>query len=200
MPSKILIESFRHTTQSVTIYTSHRPCSVPHIVIHESPLNDPYVVWNNSPDSQNYCFLTISSPDPSLYDDEIADNCFTDTSSSLCDSSAPVIPIDFSSTHEQDLDNFFGEDSYEDSYETQHNNHNKDEFVILQYSEFKDDTTTFPSNSRFFTPDDNLKEEDSLPPLDDWYITIANRCMPPEEVEAAATAASVPCCVIEHIC
>jgi hypothetical protein len=185
--SKILIESFRHTTQSVTIYTSHRPCSVPHIVIHESPLNDPYIIWNNTPESQNYCFLAISSPDPSLYDYEIADNCFTDTSSSLCDSSAPVTPKDFSSTHEQDLDIFFGEDTYE----TQHNDHNKDEFVIPQYSELRDYTTTFPSNSRFFISDD--KEEDiSLPPLDDWYITIANRCMPPEEAEAEGAAAAVP--------
>jgi hypothetical protein len=133
---------------------------VPHIVIHESPLNDPCVVWNNLPDSQNYCFLAISSPDPTLYDYEIADNCLTDTSSSLCDSSAPVTPKDFSSTHEQqDLDIFFGEDTYE----TQHN-HNKDEFVIPQYSELRDNTTTFPLNSRFFISDD--KEEDHiLPPL-----------------------------------
>lgn len=116
---------------------------MPHIVIHESPLNDPYVVSNNSPDSQNYCFLAISSPDPSLYDYIIADNCFTDTSSSLydSDSSAPVTPKDFSSTLEQDLEFFLGEDTYE----TQHNNQNKDEFMILQYSELRD--MTFPSNS-----------------------------------------------------
>jgi len=177
-PAEILIESFRHTTQNVTIYTSHRPCSVPHIVIHESLFNDPYVVWRNSPDSQNYCFLSISSPDPSLYDYKITDN-FTDTSSSLFDSSPPVTPKDFSCTLEQDLD-IFGEDTYE----TQHHwhNQNKDEFMIPQYSEPSDDTA-FPSNSKFITiPDD--KEEDSLPPLDDWYITIANRCMPPEKVVA----------------
>ena len=166
---KILIESFRHTTESVTIYTSHRPCSVPHIVIHESPPNDPYVVWNNSADSQNYYFLPISSPDPSLYDYKITDNCFTDTSSSLFDSSCPVTPKDFSCTLEQDLDILFGEDSYK----TQHDNQD----------ELREDTT-FPSNSKFFIPDD--KEEDSLPPLDDWYFTIANRCMPP------AQAATIP--------
>ena len=163
-PSKVLIESFRHTTQSVTIYTSHRPCSVPHIVIHESPLNDPYVVWNNSPDSQNYCFLAIYSPNPSLYDYN------TDTSSSLCDSSAPVTPDDFSSPLEQVLDTFFDEDICE----MQLHNQDKDKFMIPQYFEPRDDTT-FPSNSKFFIPDD--KEEDSLPPLDDWYITIANRCI-----------------------
>ena len=170
-PSKILIESFRHTTESITIYTSHRPCSVPHIVIHESPLNDPYVVWNNSPDSQNYCFLAIYSPNPSLYDYKMADNCVTDTSSSLCDSSAPVTPNDFSSTLEQVLDTFFGEDTCEMQ---RNNNQDKDESMIPQDFEPRDNTT-FPSNSKFFIPDD--KEEDSLPPLDDWYITIANRCI-----------------------
>ena len=163
---------------------------MPHIVIHETPLNDPYVVWNNSPESQNYCFLAISSPNPSLYDYKSADNCFIDISSSLCDSSAPVTPKDFSSTLEQDLDIFFGEDTYE----IQHNNQNKDEFVIPQYSEPRDDTT-FSSNSKFFIPDD---EEDSLPPLDDWYITIANRCMPPEEAEAVAASAAVSLLTLRH--
>ena len=162
-PFKILIESFRHTTQSVTIYNSHRPCSVPHIVIHDSPFNDPYVVWNNSPDSQNYFFLSISSPDPSLYDRKITDN-FTDTSSSLFDSTTPVTPKDFSCTLEQDLDIFPGEGSYV----AQH------KFMIPQYSERLRGDTTFPSNFNFLIPDD--KGEDSLPPLDDWYITIANRC------------------------
>lgn len=146
---------------------------MPHIVIHESPPNDPYVVWNNSPDSQNYCFLAISSPDPSIYDYIITDNYFTDTSSSLFDSSAPVTPKDFSCPLEQDLDIFPGEDTYDTP--------NKDEFMIPRYFELSDGTT-FPSNSKFFTPDD--KEEDSLPPLDDWYITISNRCMPPEKVVA----------------
>lgn len=169
--TKILIESFRHTTQSIAIYTSHRPCFVPHIVIHESPLNDPIVVWNNSPNSQNYCFLAISSPDPSLYDYKITDNWFTDTSSSLCDSSAPVTPKDFSCTLEEDLDVLFAKDAYE----TQRNNQSKDQFMIPQYSELRDGTT-FPSNSKFFIPDE---EEDSLPPLDDWYITISNRSMRP---------------------
>ena len=151
---------------------------MPHIVIHESPPNDPYVVWNNSPDTQNYCFLAISSPDPSLFDYKTTDNCFTDaSSSSLFDSSAPITPKDFSFTREQDLDILFGGDIYE----TRHNL-SKDHFMIPpQYSELRDDTT-FPSHSKFFIPDD--KEEDSLPPLDDWYITIANRCMPPEKVVA----------------
>ena len=111
-------------------------------------------------------------------------DCFTDTSSSsLCDSSAPVTPKDFSITLEKDLDIFFGENSCESQY----NNQNRDEFVISQYSESRDGTT-FPSNSKFFIPDD--KEEDSLPPLDDWYIAIANRCMPPEEAETKATVAA----------
>jgi hypothetical protein len=167
---KILIESFRHTTQSVTIYTSHRPCSVPHIVIHQSPLNDLIVVWNNSPNSQNYFFLAISSPASSYYDYKITDtDYFTDASSSLCDSSAAVTPEGFSCMLEQDLDISPGEDTYE----TQHNNH--EVTMIPQYSELRNDRT-FPSNTKLFIPDD---KEDSLPPLDGWYIAIANRCMPP---------------------
>ena len=177
---KVLIESFHHTSQSVIIYTSHRPCSVPHIVIHESPPNDLDVVWNNSPDSQDYCFLAISSPNPLLWekdDYQIANN-YTDT-----DSSAPATPKDFSSSLEQDLDMLFGEGAYN----TQHNDHQYEECIVPQYSESRDDTT-FPSKSRFFIPDDD--EEDDLPPLDDWYITIANRCMLPEEAEAVAAAAA----------
>ena len=51
--------------------------------------------------------------------------------------------------------------------------------MIPEYSELRDDDMDLPSNSKFFIPD-----EDSLPPLDGWYITIANRCMPPGEVVA----------------
>jgi hypothetical protein len=177
---KVLIESFHHTSQSVTIYTSHRPCSVPHIVIHESPPNDLDVVWNNSPDSQNYCFLAISSPNPLLWDKDdyqIASN-YTDT-----DSSAPATPKDFSCTLEQDLHMLFGEGACN----TQYNDHQYEECIVPQYSEPRGDTA-FPSKARFFIPDDD--EENDLPPLDDWYITIANRCMPPEEAEAVAAAAA----------
>lgn len=67
------------------------------------------------------------------------------------------------------MDIFFGDHTYE----TQHNNQNKIEFVIPQHSESRDDAS-FPSNSKFFISDD--EEDDSLPPLDDWYITIANPC------------------------
>lgn len=187
---KILIESFRHDPQSVTIYTSHRPCSVPHIAIHESPSNDPYVVWNNSSNFQDCCLLGTPSPNPSLQgrdDCLIVDKCLSDIFSSTCDSVAPVTPKDFSSTCEQDLDMFFDED------EIQHSDHiyggYEDEFVVPQYSKPHSKDTT----SRFFIPDDEDDDEDSLPPLDDWYLAIANRCMPPEQaVAVAAAAAAMP--------
>jgi hypothetical protein len=195
---QILIESFRHTPQRVTIYTSHRPCSVPHIAIHESLPNDLYVVSSNSLDSPNYCFLAVSSPNPVLWekdDYQIADGYPTDTLSSICGSSAPVTPKDFSSTLDQDLDMLFGGDAYD----TQHNDHihhqrHEEEFVVQQYSEPTDDTI-FPSESKFFIPDE---DENDLPPLDDWYITIANRCMPPEEAQAVAAAAAAVMSLSPH--
>ena len=79
----------------------------------------------------------------------------------------------FSRTLEHDLDIL----PDEGTYVTQHNNQNEDKFMMPQYSERLRDDTTFPSNSKFLILDD--KEEDSLPPLDEWYITIANRCIPP---------------------
>jgi len=166
---------------------------VPHIVVHESPPNDPYVAWSNSADPQNYCFLTISSPNPLLWerdDCQLVDNCFADASSSICDSSAPATPNDFSCTFEQDLDTLFDEDIYEiQQYDGIHQRY-EDEFVVPHYSVAPQSNDT--TKSKFFFPDDD--EEDSLPPLDDWYISIANRCMPPEEAEAVAAAAiSVSC-------
>ena len=165
---------------------------MPHIAIHESPPNDRYVVWNNSPHPQNYCFLAISSPNPLLWEKDnhgTADNYHTDTSFSLCNSYAPATPKDFSSTLEQDLDFLFGEDTHD----TQHIYQQYEaELVVRQCSEPRDDDdTTFPLKSEFFIDD----EEDGLPPLDDWYIAIANRCMLPEEAEAvaAAAAASLSC-------
>ena len=101
------------------------------------------------------------------------DDYLTDASSSLYDSSAPVTPRDFSSTLEQDLDMLFNEDTYE----------------VPQYSAPELSDRTFLSESKFFIPDDD--EEESLPPLDDWYISIANRCMPPEEAIAVAAAAAM---------
>jgi hypothetical protein len=57
----------------------------------------------------------------------------------------------------------------------------EDQFAVPQYSGPQS------TSSKLFVLDD--EEEDSLPPLDDWYIAIANRCMPPEEAEAVAAAA-----------
>ncbi|KAF8812221.1 hypothetical protein BYT27DRAFT_6410321 [Phlegmacium glaucopus] len=192
-PAEILIESLRQTPESVTIYTSYRPCSVPHIVIHESPPNDPYVAWNNSTDAQNYCFLTLFSPNPSLWGRDAcqtADDCFTDDSSSLYDSSLPATPKDFASTFAQDLDTLFEEDTYEIQHCNDIHQQYGDEYLVPQYSVTpQSNDTTFSSKAKFFIPDD--EEEDSLPPLDDWYISIANRCMPPEEAEAVAAAAAV---------
>lgn len=103
------------------------------------------------------------------------DDYLTDASSSLYDSSAPVTPRDFSSTLEQDLDMLFNEDTYE----------------VPQYSVPEPSDRTFLSESKFFIPDNDNDDEDSLPPLDDWYISIANRCMPPEEAVAVAAAAAM---------
>ena len=88
----------------------------------------------------------------------------------------------------------FGDDIYEVQhgdpiYEIQHGDpiyqqYDEDDFMVPQYS---GPQSRNPSKSKFYIPDED--DEDSLPPLDDWYITIANRCMSPEEAEAVAAAA-----------
>ena len=84
---------------------------------------------------------------------------------------------------------FFREDICEVQHHENIYQEYEDEYMVPQYSQPQPQDMISPLQSKFFIPDD--EEEDDLPPLDDWYITIAKRCMPSEEAAAVAAAAAM---------
>ncbi|KAF8165565.1 hypothetical protein B0H34DRAFT_671377 [Crassisporium funariophilum] len=215
-PGQGYVESFADCPLTSIVYTSTNPYRVPHIIAHDVPPQDTCLSllnatppqdcgagnalivqhervhyhnlpsWNNEVVYSPNNYYTHQEDDSS---DDQEDDCSIDTSS---DWDSPV-----SETHEHLLERnrFY-------LHHVEEDDEDGDGFPYGNYADVPEEeqsgypdelcATTFPPapKARFFIQEDD-DEEDGLPSLDEWYISMAQRCMSPEAASAVVAAAAI---------
>ncbi|KAF6762231.1 hypothetical protein DFP72DRAFT_1061500 [Ephemerocybe angulata] len=163
------------------LFDSMTPFSVPHILLCTPPAQDPWIPYSTATNDPQDCgfgrYLVVPSQQVSFinmagdYDDDY-DICET-PSDSEPSTPEPMTPPDL------EIDSYFWRDpdAYANDNDDEAENDQYDDPEYVAYDRKIDEIETQDIPSRpgkpIFYFDD--EDEDDLPPLDDWYISVARR-------------------------
>ncbi|TFK22319.1 hypothetical protein FA15DRAFT_706429 [Coprinopsis marcescibilis] len=173
----------------VVVFESHNPFAVPHIMLCTEPQQDPWIAHSNAVnDPQDVGFgrylvvpsriVNFINVHNTRYDDDEYDDTFDNLDVSDADSPPdtpePSTPVDL----EDDLDYYSPATRWQlDSEQDDQTEHSliyetpPDKWTYEPRTT-KTEMPPRPSRPIFYVEDE---EEDDLPPLDDWYLSVASR-------------------------
>ncbi|KAJ2927892.1 hypothetical protein H1R20_g9192, partial [Candolleomyces eurysporus] len=186
----------------VVIIDSSNPFSVPHIMISSPPSQDPWIhysVATNDPQdggfgrylvvpSQAVSFINMSPTQYSVFDsipdDDDHDDSCSDVSSET-DTSEPRTPIDFEDEQRYLPWGHSARYLDDDDESNPHGSWDCDaQYENSESRSWEGSESTIKENKNQEIPDrpskhifyfDDEEEEEDLPPLDDWYLSVASR-------------------------
>ncbi|THH30701.1 hypothetical protein EUX98_g3501 [Antrodiella citrinella] len=170
--AEALLASYSRDPSSLVI-DSPRPCTIPHIVITEAPLQDPWEAFvNNTPNPQD-CgygyYLTV----PSALVDHV--NVAWPADEHTSDDPYFASPLSMSLSECSDDNTGESESGSDDDLEsplplTPPTSHLEFDVDVVMPDACRKTAPT----ATFYVDED---EEDDLPPFDDWYLDIAQRAI-----------------------